>query len=163
MQYRHLMVGLGISLVGLCATAYPQSASAMPQMISDYLNSGSLNPSLSLGEPMAQSSSYQENSISISANEVNSASLVIQGQGASDVNLRVKLNGRFVRSVRSGDQVVISLRDCLASGSCRVDVNGSYGPENSGIITTISTPSTNSRQEASGDGTIAQRINIYTY
>jgi hypothetical protein len=159
MQYRRFIVGLGISLVGLCATAYPQSASAMPQMISDYLNSESLN----LGEPMAQSISYQENSISIAANEVNGAYLVIEGQGASSVNLQVKLNGKLVRPILNGERVEISLKGCLRSGFCRVDINGNYGPENSGIITEISTPSTTSRQESGGNGAVSQRINISTY
>jgi len=159
MQYRRFIVGLGISLVGLCATAYPQGASAMPQMISDYLNSGSLD----LGEPMVQNISYQENSISIAANEISSASLVIEGQGASSVNLKVKLNGRSVRTISNGNRVVIPLQRCLANGSCTVEINGNYGPEDSGIITEISTPSTTSRQEYGGNGTISQRINISTY
>ncbi|MEI6427986.1 MAG: hypothetical protein WCO45_06285 [Pseudanabaena sp. ELA607] len=161
MQYRRFLIGLGISsLLGLGATAYPQSASAMPQMISDYLNSGILNLGQNLGEPMAQNSSYQENSISISSKETNSASLSIEGQGAKNVNLQVRLNGKLVKSISNGDRVVISLKNCLAGRSCTVDISGSYGPENSEIITEISTPSTTSQQTSGGNGTVSQRINL---
>jgi hypothetical protein len=153
MPFRFFYTNVGIRLYLLCSL-FPFLC-ALPSFASEQSGSPQL---------MAQRSSYQESTLSISDNDLrNGVSLMISGQSSStSLSLKVQLNGKTVRWISGTSPAKISLNSCFANQSrrCVIDITGSYSPSYSGLLTEIVTGGSSSQQETGGSGVVSQRLQV---
>jgi hypothetical protein len=119
-------------------------------------------PSFNLEAVVAQSSNYQQSTLSVSSTDLKSkVTLFIYGEdNTTNLAVKVYVNGKLVRSVNGTGVAEIVLNNYLRAGKCTVDISGSYAPSFSGVVTELTTATGSSQQQSGGNGRVAQRIVI---
>jgi uncharacterized protein YxeA len=115
--------------------------------------------SFSSQQSSSNSSSYQQSTLSLSAENLNQPHILSINSSGNQLNGEITVNGRAIKRF-TNNKVEIDLSPYLSVGEQKVQISARYAPVGSAVNVQVSGPGTNVIQQTNGDGVLNSTINL---